>query len=43
MTLHKENGEAYSILELLYYHKHKRGGVVVENALGILKQTFESF
>lgn len=40
MTLHKEKWEVHSILELLYYHKHKKGRLVVENAFGIMKQTF---
>jgi hypothetical protein len=40
MTLHKEDGEAHLILELLYNHKHKRGRLVVENAYDILKQMF---
>jgi len=40
MTLHKEDGEAHSILELLYNCKHKKGRSIVENAFDILKQTF---
>jgi hypothetical protein len=40
MTLHKEKWEVHSILELLYYHKRKKGQLVVENIFGIMKQTF---
>jgi hypothetical protein len=40
MTPHKENGEVYSVLQLLYSHKHKKGRLVFENAFDILKQTF---
>ncbi len=40
MTLHKEKREVHSILELLYHHKHKKGQSVVENAFGVMKQTF---
>jgi hypothetical protein len=40
MTLHKEDGEVHSILELLYNCKQKKGRSIVENAFDILKQTF---
>jgi hypothetical protein len=40
MTLHKENGEVYLVLQLLYSCKYKKGRLVVENAFNILKQTF---
>jgi hypothetical protein len=40
MTLHKEDGEVHSILELLYNHKRNCGRLVVENSFGILKQIF---
>lgn len=39
MTPYKEKGK-FSILELLYNMKHKRGHSIVEKAFGILKQTF---
>ncbi len=35
--------EAHLVLELLYNHKHKRGRSIVDNAFGILKQTFIKF
>jgi hypothetical protein len=41
MTLHKEDGEVHSVLQLLYNHKHKKGKSIVENAFDILKQTFK--
>jgi hypothetical protein len=40
MTLHKEDGEVHSILQLLYKRKHKKGRSVVENPFDIFKQTF---
>jgi len=42
MTPRKEEGEHHSILELLYNRKHNlRWRSIVENAFGILKQTFK--
>jgi len=40
MTPFKEEGQ-HSILKLLYNRKHKRGKLVVENFLGILKKIFK--
>jgi hypothetical protein len=43
VTSHKADGEVHSILKLLYNRKHKKGRLVVENASGILNQTFRKF
>jgi hypothetical protein len=40
MTLNKRRRGANSILELLYNYKHKKDMSIVENAFGIMKQTF---
>jgi len=40
MTPYKEDGH-HIVLKLLYNKKHKKGHYVIDNAFGILKNTFK--